>query len=109
VTDSSCPYTATAVRNFCINVSLIDAIPENQQLNIQLFPNPFSNNLEVTTDLATKYDLRVNDIAGREVLKENFTGKTYQLNTTSLARGIYILSMFSKSNQLGTRVKVVKQ
>ncbi|MBL0031926.1 MAG: T9SS type A sorting domain-containing protein [Bacteroidetes bacterium] len=109
VTDSSCPYTASVVRNFCINVSLIDAIPESQQVNIQLFPNPFSDNLEVKTDLATEYDLRIHDIAGREVLKENFTGKMYELNTSTLAKGIYILSLFSKSDQMGTRVKIVKQ
>ncbi|MBK6988495.1 MAG: T9SS type A sorting domain-containing protein [Bacteroidetes bacterium] len=93
VTDDACPFTLTVSRTYCIDVSLIDNISKTETPSFEVYPNPFTENLLLTTDQSSEYEINMYDLSGREVHYEKFSGKTHQLNPTALESGVYLISI----------------
>jgi hypothetical protein len=88
----------------------------NETMNSEelvLFPNPFSDKLTITTHTNTLSEIILYDITSRKLLHQQFTN-TLTLNTSHLAKGIYIYELrpvpFSSGNKNGVikKGKVVK-
>lgn len=74
---------------------------------IKVFPNPFSDFIDIVFEKHSTYEIIIHDLLGNEVLTETFTGSKYSLITTGLTEGTYVLQL--KSDK-GIRVeKIVKQ
>lgn len=86
---------------------LIDAVDVLNNVNV--YPNPTSNMLNVAYNLNESSDIRlyVTDMQGRVVLDEEFDAQqganSYQLDTNGMADGTYILTLFSVVNKTSKR------
>lgn len=70
---------------------------------VSVYPNPSATvtQFEVTADNASQ--VVVYDMTGREVRRENFTGKVARVNSAELADGAYIYSIISSEEEVLTR------
>lgn len=95
------------------NTYLVNTANINEQYDLAVFPNPFTNQLTVQFDLATSEAVTIEliDIVGRTLYQENLGNRTsgehqYFINTEDLAKGAYFLKL-----QIGEQVinqKVLK-
>jgi len=75
--------------------------------NVNIFPNPFINNLNLVTEKNETTEIVIFDIAYRILLQQEFIS-TVSLNTERLAKGIYYFEMRYK-DEVYMRGKVVKE
>ncbi|HKR05208.1 MAG TPA: T9SS type A sorting domain-containing protein [Bacteroidia bacterium] len=69
-----------------------------------LFPNPFSDKLNITIHDHELSEIILYDIASRKLLQQKFT-HTVTLNTSQLAKGIYIYEVRNPDSHRGGLVK----
>lgn len=108
-TDGSGEYNSLTL---CMINCTIDAINELENLNIQLTPNPTSDNTTLHFSAENmEVIVEIKNIAGQVVSSRNYGFLNGQqelsLNTTSLPNGIYLIDM--KVNGQSTIHKLVKQ
>ena len=72
---------------------------------LAVFPNPVSDWLNLQTDILDIKMILVHDVLGRLVLQSSFQPL---LNVQQLERGMYIISLFDKQNQLLHSFKINK-
>jgi len=89
---------------------ILDAVEENKlydQLSVQLYPNPATNNFTVRIDNfnATTFEdhttvLKLLNLLGQEVLSRNVIGNSIQVSTSGLPDGMYLceISIFPLGN-----------
>lgn len=65
---------------------------------IKSYPNPVSDALTVETSVAETSQLEIIDAVGRVVLKQNVESGNYQISTSSLVKGMYILRLSNKND-----------
>lgn len=75
---------------------------EKSKINIEIFPNPATNEVKIETDLKIKM-VTVIDINGNEVIKQ----KEKCINVSNLQSGIYFLKIQFSNNQFVTK-KIIK-
>ncbi|MEO8151352.1 MAG: T9SS type A sorting domain-containing protein [Bacteroidia bacterium] len=82
-------------------------ISEIQNNAIKVFPNPFTDNFTISLNKKEPVELTLYDIPSRKLLQQKFTTST-TINTSQLARGIYI---YEVRNDKGVvkQGKVVKE
>jgi hypothetical protein len=71
-----------------------------------IYPNPFSDQLNVEVDRSEQMEIVLYDISGRKIMEQKFRS-TVTLNTEHLAKGIYLYEVRSKDG-LFQNGKVVK-
>ncbi|MEI6816517.1 MAG: HYR domain-containing protein [Bacteroidota bacterium] len=82
------------------------------QSNFNIFPNPANNNVNVTfsTDKSEPFNVRMTDVTGRVVLDVNSISaegdNQYELDLSSIAKGIYIVSLSKADGVLQTKLVV---
>ena len=79
--------------------------------DINVFPNPTTDKINITTSLESSSDLQINiyDITGKKVnLNMNKTSNNIQINVSSLASGIYFVRI-QKGNELIDVRKIIKK
>ncbi len=81
--------------------------------SIKAFPNPFNDviNVEISSDMASEFSITMTNLLGQtfggEYLANHYPGKNvYQINTASLAQGLYIVTVASKDGKLVKSFKV---
>ncbi|PKP18940.1 MAG: hypothetical protein CVU05_12480 [Bacteroidetes bacterium HGW-Bacteroidetes-21] len=68
----------------------------NSSTNFQFYPNPANESLTIILPYKTSGEtLRILDISGREIMNQQITDSKTQINTGSLAPGVYILKIRS--------------
>ena len=92
--------------DYCLYTSIND-IPSGSLRELKIFPNPFSDNLNITTNDEELLEVNLYDILSRSVLQQKFTS-SISLNTFQLAKGIYIYEVRNKNGVIKAG-KVVKQ
>jgi Secretion system C-terminal sorting domain len=65
---------------------------------IRSYPNPVSDVLTVETSVAETSQLEIIDAVGRVVFKQNVESGNYQISTTDLAKGMYIVRLSNKND-----------
>lgn len=73
--------------------------------NVSVFPNPFSNNLNISG--AENTTLKIVDIAGISLVSKKINGKNEQIQLNQLLTGVYFLKL-EKNGKIKT-VKIIKQ
>ena len=86
-----------------------DAVTELDKVESNLFPNPTTDNLNITSSLEGSATVRVYDATGRVVLENNvnLSQATYTQSISSLENGIYIIQI-STIDKVATQ-RFVKQ
>ncbi|MCW5907118.1 MAG: T9SS type A sorting domain-containing protein [Chitinophagales bacterium] len=74
---------------------------------VQVFPNPFSNELTLKASVADNTDVVLSDVSGRVIHTEKMNSGAARINTSSIAEGIYVLSIIENGKTIATR-KVAK-
>ena len=95
----------------CIGESSIFIIEVLEMSNwaskeVNIYPNPYNDFLNVSLDYKDKILWEISDIRGR-VVKSGFDSNIWQINTSQLLNGIYFLRLKKNENEL--IYKIVKQ
>lgn len=84
----------------------INNIAENH--NVKLYPNPIRDHATITTSGYTAEKVVVYNISGMKIMEENYQSDTYNINTSNLPAGIYMIKVFISNNNVVTK-KMVKK
>lgn len=79
-----------------ITVTVCSGINTVDDNSTEVYPNPFSNELLINMNTAVEMaTLVLNDVTGKEVnrFELNTTSATYQINTSTLEKGVYLLNI----------------
>ena len=95
-------------------ISVSTGIADYASLSLKVYPNPFHNYTNIVLDIDSDYQIEVDDITGRKVQEDKFTGKRYQLPAQGLTAGLYFVRVFSRNpagnhNSLVGTTKIVVQ
>ena len=69
--------------------------PEKEELAIRVFPNPASSFLYVEQNENRSIHLSLYDLKGRLLLQSEANGETFQLDISTLAKGLYAIEIRS--------------
>lgn len=84
----------------------VDINEPNAEKYFNLFPNPFSDKLNITINNQEPVEVLLYDITSRKLLQQKFTS-TVTLNTEQLAKGLYLYEVRDKDG-VRKKGKVVK-
>lgn len=68
----------------------------NNEVNIRVYPNPFTDELRVKSSSMEESEIILSDVASRKLIRQNFTG-SFSLNASQLSSGIYIYEVRNKN------------
>jgi photosystem II stability/assembly factor-like uncharacterized protein len=88
--------------------STLNNIQENNEnLNFSVFPNPFSEEINISLSSAgSENHITLFDISGKLIFSHQFTGNNYRMNASYLSKGVYFIKIIS-DNGVAT-MKLVK-
>ncbi len=105
------PYSASVI--FSTPAPRIsESVPENNLIDVTVFPNPAHNNLTVSFNASKENTGRIFilDLSGRELITRNLTVKEgeniSELDVSDLSKGIYVVAIESEG-MLSKRIKVI--
>ena len=95
----------------CIGESSLYKIEVLEMINwaseeVNVYPNPFNNFLNVSLDSKDKILWEISDVRGR-VVKSGYDSNVWEINTSQLFNGIYFLRLKKDENEL--IYKIIKQ
>jgi hypothetical protein len=93
--DASVPHCYTGINKI------------NDDDSVNVFPNPFSDKLNITTSKNELSEIIIYDITSRKIMLQKFTGSA-SLNTEPLTKGIYIYEV-RNNNGVIKKGKIVKE
>jgi len=100
------PYTSP-IYTVNYEVSICEAISENNQMEFQLRPNPFYNQFVLQKSNNNEAKLVIVDVSGRIVYQDIISGTENTIDLTSLGKGVYLLSLVSQDRS--STVKIIKK
>jgi photosystem II stability/assembly factor-like uncharacterized protein len=77
-------------------VESITGIEENEISNFNIYPNPANNLVNISSDVDMK-TVRIVNYTGQVVYTENAYSNSLSINTSNLAKGVYILQLETAS------------
>ena len=77
---------------------------EMNSASVTAFPNPVDKTLTVKSLLSG--NIRLTDISGKVVWEKNYPEKEFQINTSNLSNGIYLLTVSDGSSVLNQKIIV---
>jgi hypothetical protein len=86
-------------------VSVVSSTKSIPIPNLQIFPNPFSDFIDIKANSQINLIIKVFDSSGKEVIKE---GSHLQLNTTTWGKGMYYLQVSDRQKRTSF-VRIIKQ
>lgn len=95
-------------------INNLNSITTTDDINLKVFPNPFSNNLSISykTEGTKIYDINVYNLEGKLCLsrRNSYLKEVIEFNTTELKGGIYILEIReSISGKVLVKEKIVRR
>lgn len=112
--DKSVTGWGWAIDDLKIQGNLLETAEIASTENIDVYPNPFSDNFFVDcsgADNVSAIDIMVTDLAGKTVFREIWNNPGYsskkQINLTNIQPGIYLVNMATDAAQMITK-KIVK-
>ena len=91
----------TVSKPFTITVNLCTGIAVQSSAGFHVFPNPFSEQLNIEVPAAS--ELMITDLAGNTVLKTKVSAGLSELNTVALKPGIYLLLLSNENSSWRSR------
>lgn len=86
---------------------IVSAERDIENSDIQIYPNPFTDELTIQTSGNREYSVELTTITGRTVYQSKMEGNSHRINLSELNSGIYLVQM--KSDNIVTVRKVIKQ
>ena len=86
---------------------LINSIDQTEHGDIQIFPNPFTNELKIEFKDHRQGFVCVLDLFGKIIYQQDFQGNVIAINTTNFVCGMYLLKIFT--NNYHVTYKILKQ
>ena len=81
------------------------SVKESASSNVQLYPNPFTNQLFVELDKVTKGTWSIISLQGQQILQGDFSSKQIQLDLSSIkSKGIYFLKIETPKGTLTKKI-----
>ena len=81
-----------------VEINVTDTYEVFKQAGLDVFPNPFSDNLTVAMEYEAEW-IRLIDNSGKLIIQQNTVGKTNEvLDLGGLPAGIYLIQISSKGN-----------
>ena len=90
-TDASYTFTVTASETYVAHFQEDDSV-EDHMIASQIFPNPFTSVLSITTEQVPQ-SIRVYDIYGRLLKEQTVSAMQFDLDLSGLAKGAYLLQI----------------
>ena len=78
-------------------------------LNYTLYPNPVSNQMEISTNVDGIKSFTITNMIGQSILSGNEEGKHFSVNTANLVSGIYFITILDNNTGSVRTSKFVKQ
>lgn len=79
------------------------SVPDNQELDFKLYPNPINDFLNIEVDNIEEYRLKVYNVLGTLMLERSFIGRKQAIDISFLQSGIYILELLSNEKKIATK------
>ena len=95
----------TLQRNF-VTVTDVVQIPDAAKFSV--YPNPTSGLLNIKTDQAATYQIRITDLLGRTAVTADMNGTNLALDVSSLQAGFYLLEAVGQNGTIYTAKLTVK-
>ena len=86
----------TKVDNISLTISTAISSNEIAKNTIGIFPNPFSNKINITSTKNENMEIILYDVISKIILQQKFTNSV-SLNTEELSKGIYIYEVRNKN------------
>ena len=84
------------------------SVIENQDGKIMMYPNPTTDNLNISIENPDKFKtLRIINMNGELVFEQNITQSLFQVSTADLPQGIYFVQIYSENTVVIE--KIIKQ
>ncbi|MBK7239438.1 MAG: T9SS type A sorting domain-containing protein [Flavobacteriales bacterium] len=84
-------------------------IPEHQQLNLNLYPNPATTAVTLQLEkVPTNATVLMRDALGRKVLQQRVTGHYTTLGVAGLSAGVYVVEVWEYDQRVGSERVVVE-
>lgn len=81
------------------------ATSENELIdNIKVYPNPTSNQLNITFDKSTKADITLTDITGKQIYSVKVDKSKTTINTQGFSKRTYILSIKTDNRYVNKKI-----
>lgn len=88
----------------CDEMDLVTAIKDIEEIDIRIFPNPFSHYLTFEAEISEEYFFRVIDITGKVIQTGQLNSGLSNINLSQQKDGIYFISIKNKSAVMNYRV-----
>ncbi len=99
----------TTVSYFSYLLVGASGLEENQdELGLNLFPNPSLGNFSIRTDWNGETALRIIDLNGKDVFREDFTssGTTHEISLKGVSSGTYMLEVRTEDGKKTSRITI---
>ncbi len=85
------------------------SIPEIENTNISIYPNPSSNNINIQIDeIANKnFIIEIVDTSGKQLFKQKINQNTSIISIKNLTKGIYYIKVLNNNNSIVSK-KIIK-
>ena len=90
-TDATYTFMVTASEEYVAHFYFDDLVGENAS-TCQIFPNPFTSSLSITTENAAQ-SVSVYDLNGRLLIKQNINELQFEIDLSQLTHGTYLLQI----------------
>lgn len=94
-------------QGFHQNLYTLTSIESIDEISFQVFPNPTSDYLTITSSIQEPITALLVNNNGQEIKSVNIT-KSVKMNIADLPNGIYFVRIISKDNEIMTISKLVK-
>lgn len=92
-------YNEPVITNDAITrIVTITSIAQRNTIPLEIYPNPTKDVLNIQWNQEKLSDLTISDLSGKVILKNKIFGKTSQINTSALPKGMYIIQLQSDSD-----------
>ena len=85
--------------------NLKNELEENSLINV--YPNPFSNEINVFSTSSDLKSLKITDLNGKVLIENEYFSETYKLNSSTLDNGVYLITITEKDKTISK--KIIKQ
>ncbi len=89
------------------DIDKVVGVKDNQLADINIFPNPVSNNLTVN-NLGNASQIVISNVLGQTIITVAVTSSTVNINTNNLDNGIYLITIVDNNNNIRTE-RVIKK
>ena len=79
-----------------------NGINDLEKVNFKIYPNPVKETLNVTLPNSINSNITITDVTGKEVYNADRNGKSIDINTAALTKGMYFITI---KNSQGTLTK----